>query len=246
VINWPEIDYSLTDSRIDLWFVRLSFGAPLLPYFRLLLGPEETARAHAFRCERLRQNFTVVHGILRELVGRYLGEEAAKLRFSAGRNGKLHIVPPGEVQFNLSHSDDIAMFGFTATGEVGVDVEKIRPLDDFLDIANRFFCPDETRDLMSCLPDERQRAFFRCWTRKEAYLKAVGGGLQIPLNSFRVSLTPWAPVRLLEVNGGREGAERWMLHSPEFSPSCCAAVAYPAPARTIRLMYCGPELAEPR
>jgi 4'-phosphopantetheinyl transferase len=242
VTNFPQIDYSLTEGRIDLWLVQLSFDAFLMRGFRDLLGPEEAARARAFRFERSRENYTIAHGILRVLIGRYLGEEPATLRFSVGPTGKPHMVHPDRIQFNLSHSDDIVLFGFTRACELGVDVEKIRPMDDSLDIARRFFCPEEIRDLMSCPPNERQHAFFRCWTRKEAFLKAVGTGFQMPLDSFRVSLCP-SPARLLHIDRSQEAAEKWTLHSLDFSPLWCAALAYPAPLRQVRLISWGPEVA---
>lgn len=242
-VDLPQIDYSLADDRVDVWVVQLSFDAHLLPRLRSLLGPEEAARARALRFERLREIYTMAHGILRVLIGRYVSEEPAKLRFSLGPAGKPRVVSPDRIQFNLSHSDDLALFAFTRVSDLGVDVEKIKPVDNFLGIARRFFCAGEIDDLMLCPREQRQQAFFRCWTRKEAYLKAVGSGLQVSPDTFRVSLAASTPARLLHVQGDQDAAEKWILHSLDFSPRYCAALAYAAPRRQVRVFSGGPELA---
>lgn len=112
------------------------------------------------------------------------------------------------VRFNMSHSQGLAMFAFTLDRELGIDVEMIRSDFGGEDIAKRYFSRDEVAELMSLPPEMRAKAFFLCWSRKEAYIKARGQGLQIPLTSFSVSLTPGAPERLRA-----DDASRWELHS---------------------------------
>jgi 4'-phosphopantetheinyl transferase len=140
------------------------------------------------------------------------------------------------VQFNLSHSADVALIGFAEDCEIGVDVEKIRPITDALDIAGRFFSAEERAELMSLPESEQQRAFFRCWTRKEAYLKATGDGLGTDLASFRVSVLPFEPARVIHINGSSDAGTRWSLHSVDFYPDCEAALAYAGSARDVRVL----------
>ncbi len=234
--NRPRIDYSLSEERIDLWPVFTSSDGSLLPQFRDLLGPLETERCAAFRFEYLRANYTIVHGILRILAAKYLDCDPAKLQFGTGRYQKPYILPRGRLQFNLSHSGDLALFGFATNCEIGVDVEKKVPKEDLLEIAGSVLCAEEMRDLMSLDAGERQEAFFRVWTRKEAYVKAVGNGLQTPLDTFRVSLRPAEDARLLHINGNYEAGARWMLHTIDSLPGAAAALAYPGPRKQVRLM----------
>ncbi len=221
---------------IDLWPVHVSSGAPLASKFRSLLGPGELERYAAFRFENLRANYAIVHGILRILAGRYLREDPAKLEFCTGPYQKPYVLPRGRLEFNLSHSGELALFGFSESCELGVDVEEIVAKGDLLEIAERFFCAEEMQDLMSLPVGERQPAFFRAWTRKEAWLKAVGHGLRTPLDSFRVTLRPSEDARLLHIDGNHEAGRRWILHSIDSLPRSAAALAYPAPAKQVRLM----------
>jgi 4'-phosphopantetheinyl transferase len=231
-----DMDYSLADGRIDVWPVHVAVQPCELAEFERYLDQKEVAKARLFRFEHLRQRYAVIHGLLRILLGRYLREHPTNLLFSTGPNGKPRLEPLRRIQFNISHSDDIALFGFTTGCEIGVDVEKLRPVDDFVQIARRFFSPDETNEVMSTGPEDLRPAFFRCWTRKEAYLKAVGAGLQTPLDSFRVSINPPEPARLIHVNGSPEAAATWTLESIDSVPCCAAAVAYRSPRRKLHLM----------
>lgn len=199
--------------------------------------PEEAATARGFRFEHLRRNYTVVHASLRILLARYLDACPLAVRLTAGPNGKPYVDPPCCVQFNLSHSEDSVLFAFTASREIGVDLEMVRPLEDMLDIAQRFFCPEEACELASLHANEQLHAFFRCWTRKEAYLKAVGDGLRTSPNTFRVSLHPTEPARLIHVNGNHDAALKWNFQNIEASPSFVAAVAYSGPPLAIRTIY---------
>jgi 4'-phosphopantetheinyl transferase len=132
----------------------------------------------------------------------------------------------------------VALFGFTIACEIGVDVEQLRALDDMANIAARFFCPDEARELLTVPPAERVAAFFQCWTRKEAYLKAIGEGFYEPLESFRVSLLPGEPPAVLEIRGDRDAARAWTLHQIEVKSGYTAALAYRDAPRPVRVLPC--------
>ena len=120
----------------------------------------------------------------------------------------------------------MALYAFTLDCELGVDVEQLRDLDDPESIAARFFSTAETSELLSLKPDERGLAFFRCWTRKEAYVKAIGEGLEIPLDSFQVTLLPDAPARFVQMASHLGTASDWTLHHLELAPGYVGALAY--------------------
>jgi 4'-phosphopantetheinyl transferase len=142
----------------------------------------------------------VARGTLRTLLARYLGKQPKELQFVFGREGKPALVPePAEriLSFNLSHSQDIGIFAFGWNRNIGVDVERVRADVECEDIARHYFSAQEIKSLARLPPQKRTEGFFLCWTRKEAYIKARGGGLQIPLDSFDVSLEPGTPARFL-------------------------------------------------
>ena len=163
------------------------------PGFSQLLAPDETARAARFHFDHLQRRFILSRGALRILLGHYLDIAANRIEFRYGSRGKPSLAAPAGIHFNASHSGDVALFAFTLHCEIGVDVEEMRPISDMREIASRFFCAEESTELMALPADERERAFFLCWTRKEAYLKAVGEGLYAPLNDFCVTLRPGEP-----------------------------------------------------
>jgi 4'-phosphopantetheinyl transferase len=195
IVNWeraPE-DLSLKKSEIHVWRMKLDVTASELQRFASYLSPEEGARAERFAFARDRDHFIAARGMLRKLLGMYLTMSPSNVLFEIGAQGKpslsqkMDCVP---LRFNLSHAHGMALFAFSLERGLGIDMEKIRPAVATEEIAERYFSPIERQELRS-LPRERQaEAFFLCWTRKEAYVKAHGGGLQIPLDSFNVSLTP--------------------------------------------------------
>ncbi len=188
-----------------------------------------------FDFEHLRRSFLLSHGALRTLIGSYLEISPEKAQFIQGSHGKPKLVGGGgtavPLEFNMSHSGNVVLLAFSSTCELGVDVELIRPLEDMAGIADRFFSREESEELFSLAPEERERAFYLCWTRKEAYVKAVGEGLSIPLDSFRVTLRPGDPARFLHLNHDASLAQNWTLHNlelgdGELSTAYAAALAY--------------------
>jgi 4'-phosphopantetheinyl transferase len=169
-----------------------------------------------------RSHFMAARGILRELLGAYLGSSPAKVQFSYGNYGKpaLEAITAGpSLQFNLSHSGGLAVYALSLKRRLGIDVEQIRPQLVGEDIARRYFAVRELADLQALPPELRAQGFLLCWTRKEAYIKAQGAGLSIPLDSFTVSLTPGRSEELQVADGAQ-----WTLRSFEPSPSHVAAV----------------------
>jgi 4'-phosphopantetheinyl transferase len=178
---------------------------------REVLSPDETSRAERFYFERDRRAFIAVRGTLRQLLGRYLGRSPAEFAFSYGTYGKPSLreefasIP---VHFNVSHSRGLALLAFSLGRELGVDLEYVRADIASEEIAERYFSSREVAELLSLAQPQRAEGFFLCWTRKEAYVKAIGNGLQIPLKSFSVGLTRSEPERIESADH-----ERWALRS---------------------------------
>lgn len=178
------------------------------------LSPDERARAERFRFAVHRDRFVVARALLREILGVFLGVAPGRLAFDYGARGKPSLARPfaaEDLRFNLSHADGLALYAITRGREVGVDVEPVRPLPDAERIAARFFSAREQAALRSLAAPERAEAFFACWTRKEAFLKATGDGLSRPLDAFDVSVLPGLPARLERVEGEPHEAGRWSL-----------------------------------
>jgi 4'-phosphopantetheinyl transferase len=195
-----------------------------------LLSSDELDRAARFHFERDRQCYCVARGVLRALLGTSLGVRPQELSFQYSDKGKPRLASRYSgrgLVFNVSHSGDLALLGFAYTGDVGVDIEKIRDDFDSAAIARRFFSARE-QDQLSRLPaDQRHPAFFRCWTRKEAFIKALGDGLSHPLNQFDVSIDSSGPISLTTRPDPTE-AERWWLQSVEVEGGYAAAFAVSA------------------
>jgi 4'-phosphopantetheinyl transferase len=219
---------------IDVWPIRLVAPDSAVERFAGVLSPEESARASRFRFDHLKRSYLLSTGALRVLIGRYLGINPLLIRFKLGEKGKPR-VSGQRLCFNASHSGSLALFAFTMGCELGVDVEEIRPLVDMNEIAQRFFCAEEAAELLSIPDGERCHAFFLCWTRKEAYLKAIGEGLSAPLDRFRVTLRPEETCRFLHLWNDPLAAEEWNLYNLEPAPGYAAALAYRGFRRRVRM-----------
>lgn len=218
----------LSGRRIHLWTARLDPPAWQVDELARLLDPDERQRAARFRFDVHRRRFIVGRGFMRRVVGAYLETDPARLVWSYGPKGKPALAEPaaGEpLYFNLSNSEELALLGLDREREIGVDVEYLRPLSDMEALAERFFSSSESETLLALPPAERTAGFFNCWTRKEAYLKAVGDGLSAPLNRFDVTLKPGEEPRMLRLEGSPERAARWSLYHLEPAREYLGAVA---------------------
>ena len=211
-----------------VWRVALDQPPSRVAELRTLLSADERQRAERFAFPHLARRFAVGRGALRTILGRYLGRAPAEIRFRYGPRGKPALVetPNAPLRFNLSHSHELAVCVVTRGREVGVDVEWVERSSVECDrIAAAFFSPAE-RAALGVLPESaRTAAFFDCWTRKEAYLKARGDGLAIPLDAFDVSLAPGAPAALLAGRGPAADVGRWRLQALDAGPGYRAALA---------------------
>jgi 4'-phosphopantetheinyl transferase len=211
-------------------------GAP--DRFQRLLAADERARAERFAFNHLRRAFVLTRCVLRVLLGGYLGIAPEAVRFIYGAQGKPDVEAKTRVRFNVSHSGELAIFAFTTDCEIGVDVEVVRPLPDLEEIAARFFSREESSELFAVAPADRNLAFFLCWTRKEAFIKAIGHGLSTPLDSFAVTLRPGEAARMTRLADAMGKVREWTMHHLEPAPGYVAALAYrdsPRPVQTTAI-----------
>lgn len=192
------------------------------------LDGNERVRAERFYFRRDRNHFIVAHGLLRLILSRYLNIEPSDLRFCYSPYGKPMLAKEFDgdrLRFNLSHSHGLALYAVTRARELGIDIERIRPDLTYEQLAERFFSPREVAALRAVPTSRRLGAFFSCWTRKEAYIKARGEGLSFPLDHFDVSLAPGEPATLLSTIGDPLETRRWSLRELDLAPGYAAALA---------------------
>jgi 4'-phosphopantetheinyl transferase len=212
---------------VHLWVARLEASEDTFGRAFSWLSPDEVERADRFRFDRHRRAFVLGRAVLRALVASYLRIAPSEASFTYGSKGKPALGDgDGPLRLNVSNSGDLAAYAFTLDCEIGVDVEHRRRLVEIEGIARRFFAPAEVVELMGLPEGERHQGFFNCWTRKEAYIKAVGDGLSVPLDSFQVTLQPGVPARMVALDGSGAAAERWTLHAFTPAPDYAGAIAY--------------------
>jgi 4'-phosphopantetheinyl transferase len=205
---------SLPDEEVHLWHIDLAAVAPAEKRWQKILSPDERARAARFHFERDRQHFTATRALLRTLLASYVGSEPANLVFRYSEKEKPSLAPQTSqhpVEFNVSHSGTAALLVFARGRALGVDIEIIRDDFDPAALAHRFFSKHEQSQLAALDLSERYSGFFRCWTRKEAFIKAVGTGLSLPLDQFDVSLRPGDEHALLATRPEAAEAGMWSL-----------------------------------
>lgn len=220
----PPEALDLQPDHVDVWRIHLSRPTGMLDQLEATLSHEETERAAKFHFAADRDRFIAAHGCLREVLTRYLHCEPHQLSLSEDSYGK-PLLRDESLNFNLSHSGDFALIAIAQERKVGVDVERIRSGISSHVIAQQYFSKSEFAELQSLPLEQRETAFFTCWTRKEAYIKAQGLGLSMPLESFDVSLTPHESAILRATRPNPEEAARWALLGLEVDPCYQAAVA---------------------
>ena len=211
-----------------LYAIRLDATADEIAACSRLLSPDEIARADRFVDASFSHRWQVCRARLRQLLGGHCNIDPAELRFEQQEYGKPVIAAgqsDAELHFNLSHSHRLAMIAVTESGPVGVDVEYIKTIGDWAGVASRFFSPGEQEQLASVAAEQRMRAFYNCWTRKEAVIKATGEGLSARLDSFDVSLTPGAQPEVLADRRSGDNDKRWQMYGFEADAGYVGAIA---------------------
>lgn len=214
----------LPTDEVHVWLAKLDdYPADGL---KMMLAADELARAARFRFDKDRNHFIVARALLRKLLAAYLEVGADRLQFCYAEKGKpaLEERPPGSLKFNLAHSYGLAIYAFCWNREIGVDLEFIREDLAVEEIAERFFSESEIQTLRDLPEKLRKQAFFDCWTRKEAYIKARGDGLSMPLDEFDVTLRPGEAAALLRNHTDPGEVTRWSMQTVDVPAGYVAAL----------------------
>lgn len=229
--RWPQAGTFtpvLHDGVVHVWAAPLDRTPEEQAALQTMLSTDELERAGRFRFEVLARRFIAGRGILRSLIGDYVRMAPADVRFRY-EVGKPSLATPASIplHFNLAHADDLALYALTRSGPIGIDVERVLPLLDATDIAEHYFAPGEIRRLARS--SDTAGSFYRCWTRKEAFVKALGEGLGYLLDRFEVTLDAGEPARLLAVDDDPGEVAAWTLHHLDPAEGFVGAVAVRAP-----------------
>lgn len=217
----------LAGGAVHIWRAPLVLTASNVHGHWQTLATDERERAARYYLKRDRNRFVMVRGVLRAILGRYLGVEPRDVAFRHGVYGKPMLAAPFDatLRFNVSRSGGLALYGVSCTGDIGVDLEHLRTLVASEEIAAQCFSHRERAALQAFPARLKPKAFFTCWTCKEAFVKARGDGLTFPLNRFDVSVGLGEQTGILSIDGSeREGAS-WWLRSLAPAPNYVAAVA---------------------
>jgi len=216
-------DVEMTDAPIEVVVTRLAAAPEAVRASAALLSDAERHRARRFAFDRDASRFIVARARLRQLLAARLGVRAQAVEFEYGAYGKPVLsrrFADSDLHFNVSHCDDVAAYAFSGGHAIGIDVEAVREISDADNIAARYFSRLENATYRSLKPCDRPLGFFNCWTRKEAFVKALGDGLSMPLDRFDVTLAPGDPAKVLRVEDTPGDDSGWRLDS------LCPAAGY--------------------
>ncbi len=209
----PPREFVLESNDVHVWSAHFGRNTLRNDHFQNLLSNTERERARRYKFETDRSRFIATRSALRLLLGRYLETDPATIEFELAEFGKPRISGDHELEFNVSHSGSRALFAFTRSRPIGVDLEDAGRRVEIFAVASRFFSSSEFLELSLLSNDDQQTGFFNCWTRKEAFIKAVGSGLSFPLNEFEVSLAPNTPPLLRRTLWDSSEAAKWAVYS---------------------------------
>jgi 4'-phosphopantetheinyl transferase len=221
----PPTEPQLSDGSIHVYRISLDLPDGDIQEMARILSPDENARANRFVFPSFRAHFIAGRAQLRLILCHYLQKKPADLVFDYNEFGKPFINQTGDIQFNISHSHELGLVAITKHKPVGVDIERIRTDIDYTQIARQFFASGEVEQLLALPEEQRIEAFYTCWTRKEAFIKARGMGLSIPLDQFEVSFTANSPPRLTHSMTDLIHARDWSLYELRPGTGYIAALA---------------------
>lgn len=236
MLNLPFCQRSmpkLQPEEVHIWQVALQQDIKLVQQLMTVLNSEEKQRAAKFLVSDAKNNFIIARAALRCLIANYLKCQPEAIILQQNPHGKLYL-ENNSLKFNLSHSRDLALFAFTLNRPVGVDIEFMRDKLFEEDIAQRFFAPAEVAALLALPQEKRKQAFFNCWSRKEAFIKAVGVGIFYPLDQFEVAVDCDATgEKSLHIHAATEQAKNWKLYALDIAKDYAAAVVTQGAAKII-------------
>lgn len=227
--RWPEPPdiIQLADDEVHLWCIQLDQATSCLERLQQTLTEDERIRADRFVFPRHRTRFIVARVMLRTILGQYLQVAPHSVRFTYEAYGKPVLAEPAQQHlcFNLSHSETVALCAVSRQRGLGVDIEVVRPLPDLLALARNVFTPYEYATLCTLPLQQQTEVFFHGWTRKEAFIKAIGEGISCPLDRFEVSLAPGDSCHVRHIAGDAYAAAQWTLVALNPAVGCIGAVA---------------------
>jgi 4'-phosphopantetheinyl transferase len=226
--NLPSTNLALAATDLHVWQTSLDQSTESVTHFRAILSADERVRADRFHFDRDRRRYIVARGVLRSIIGRYLDVAPEHVTFDYGPQGKPRLsLGSGQIplHFNVAHSHELALYAVTPALEVGIDIEyMLRQVADIDQLAARFFSVNENAIYRALPAIDRRVAFFRCWARKEAFIKAIGEGLSHPLDRFDVTLAPDQSAAILTINGESVDPSAWSLFHLEPAADYIGAV----------------------
>ena len=227
----PPQRIALSGSGVHIWRAALNLAEAQVAALGATLAADEQARAARLRIQDKRRSFVAARGILRDILGRYLGLDPREVQFTYTAQGKpeLMAAQAAGLHFNLAHSGDLALVALVRGRPLGIDLERKPPLESTDLLVERFFSPGERAAFGRLPPEHKPLAFLLGWTRKEAYLKARGEGLTLPLDQFEVTLSPGEPPALVADWHSPPSATPWVLLDIDAGPGYIAALAVPGP-----------------
>jgi 4'-phosphopantetheinyl transferase len=236
----PPSNLELEPGQIHVWSASLDQPDSCLRHLYQFLSHDERNRAERFIFEKDRRRFAVCRGILRSIVARYLGINADKVLFKYGPNGKPALEGSYGIEslcFNLSHSEEIALYGFALDNEVGVDVEYVRDISGIELIAERIFSAGEIEIFRSLSGERKKEAFFDSWTRKEAFIKALGEGLSLALAIFDMSSILGKSARPLSLEDNTGKISEWDIQDLRPADNYAGALVVKGPIFEVKCWF---------
>jgi len=228
----------LKNNEVHVWCSSLTLKPEILNKLRLILSTDEIERADRFHSQKDQFGFIAGRGILRSILGYYLQIEPSEIRFTYNTHGKpsiANITEASGLNFNISHSHELALYALTRGRGIGIDIERLRSNLSFERIAKRFFPPAEFEKLRSLPPEEFVEGFFNFWTCKEAYIKAIGKGLSIPLNQFAVTVHANKTVKIQNSKTNHCEESRWSFYTLRPAPGYVGALT--VEGKKLRIKY---------
>ncbi len=214
--NWnePPSEIILHNNDVHIWKASLNVNSDKITTLKSILSNDEIDKADRFVFGRDQRRFIVARGLLRIILGRYLMVKPKKIKFIYNDYGKPALsykFHKRKLHFNISHSNELVVFAITNKGRIGIDIENVHSMKDIEQIIERFFSIEEQEEFKTLPKYCQEQVFFKCWTRKEAFIKACGQGLTLPLNKFTVSVIPSEPARLKYIDNEIDKVDSWTM-----------------------------------
>lgn len=219
--------FNLLDSRIDLWLTNLNLSHDVINKFEGYLDKADTGQIKKLKFEYLKKRAIITKGLLRLLIGNYLNLNPAELVFAYNEFGKPFINDNlNELQFNISHSDDMAVFAFSRSGEIGADIEKVKVIDDMQGVMNICFTGYEKDWFNDINAESRVESFYKVWTIKEAFIKAIGRGFSFDPKDVELTNESGNQMLIRKINSNEFAGKKYRVKTIDGIPGYIISLVY--------------------